>query len=77
MLLIVLMLGGCSLQGTIGPQPIGPLVLPTRPVAEPQVINSPGGPILEGPPDGTPIDNLERGLAQAQAVRTLVRQLAR
>ena len=69
---IAILLSGCSLQGSIGPNSVGPLILPPGE----KIVASPVGPI-EVPDQAPPIETVERGLAQAQAVRSLVRQLSR
>ena len=71
---IVILLSGCSLQGSIGPQPIGPLILPPGE----KIVASPVGPIeVPDAPAAPPIETVLTGLSQAQTVRLLVRQLSR
>jgi hypothetical protein len=65
-------LSGCSLQGSIGPNGIGPLILPPGE----KIVASPVGPI-EVPDAQPPIETVLTGLSQAQTVRSLVRQLSR
>lgn len=69
---IAILLSGCSLQGSIGPQPIGPLVLPPGE----KIVAGPTGPV-EVPDAPPPIETVLTGLSQAQSVRSLVRQLSR
>lgn len=73
LMLVLMTISGCSLQGSIGPQPIGPLVLPPGE----KIVASPAGPVEVPDVQTPPIEVVERGLAQAQAVRTLVRSLSR
>jgi hypothetical protein len=70
---IAILLSGCSLQGSIGPQPIGPLVLPPGE----KIVASPAGPVEVPDMQTPPIEVVEQGLRQAQAVRTMVRSLSR
>jgi hypothetical protein len=70
---IAALLSGCSLQGSIGPNSIGPLILPPGE----KIVASPAGPIEVPDVQTPPIETVEQGLRQAQAVRTLVRSLSR
>ena len=69
---IAILLSGCSLQGSIGPAAIGPLILPPGE----KIVASPAGPI-EVPDTPPPIETVLTGMSQAQSVRSLVRQLSR
>ena len=70
---IVILLSGCSLQGSIGPNAIGPLVLPPGE----KIVASPVGPIEVPDVQTPPIETVLTGMSQAQSVRSLVRQLSR
>lgn len=70
---IAILLSGCSLQGSVGPNAIGPLVLPPGE----KIVASPAGPIEVPDVQTPPIEIVEQALGQAQRVRTLVRSLSR
>jgi hypothetical protein len=71
---IAILLSGCSLQGSIGPNAIGPFRLPPGE----KIVEGPAG-LIETPdtPAAPPIETVLTGLSQAQSVRSLVRQLSR
>ena len=73
MLIVAFTLSGCSLQGSIGPAGVGPIVLPPGE----KIVATPAGVVEEPDIQTPPIEVVERGLAQAQAVRSMVRSLSR
>ena len=71
MIMVALALGGCSWQGRLGP---GPTIIAAPPPGE-KIIATPAGIVEE--PDTPAIETVERGLVQAQTVRSMVRSLSR
>lgn len=72
-MLVAFTLSGCSWQASIGGP--GPMIIPAPPPGE-KIVATPVGGIVEEP-DTPPIEVVERGLAQAQTVRSMVRSLSR